>query len=172
MLTRFATRVMLVLDEANDIEDREALYRFARFQAWQDWFGPQQSFAIEFNGTNRQLKHSQFSGLVIKDAIVDYFQDLYEQRPQVDKQDAQVRVVAKLNRKKCTLYIDYSGPRLSDRGYRLEQGKAPLKEHLAAALVQRSGWLDDPTQPLFDPCCGSGTLLIEAASMVVIRRPI
>ncbi|TMO68058.1 bifunctional 23S rRNA (guanine(2069)-N(7))-methyltransferase RlmK/23S rRNA (guanine(2445)-N(2))-methyltransferase RlmL [Pseudoalteromonas aurantia] len=165
MMTRFATRIMLLIDESEEISDKDALYKFARFQAWQDWFGPTQTFAIEFNGTNTELKNTQFSGLVIKDGVVDYFNDLYEQRPNVDKSEPNIRIIAKLNRDKCALYIDYSGPRLSDRGYRTKQGKAPIREHLAAALVKRSGWLDDITQPLFDPCCGSGTLLIEAAGM-------
>ncbi|TMP41916.1 bifunctional 23S rRNA (guanine(2069)-N(7))-methyltransferase RlmK/23S rRNA (guanine(2445)-N(2))-methyltransferase RlmL [Pseudoalteromonas citrea] len=165
MMTRFATRIMLLIDESEEISNKDALYKFARFQAWQDWFGPTQTFAIEFNGTNTELKNTQFSGLVIKDGVVDYFNDLYEQRPNVDKSEPNIRIIAKLNRDKCALYIDYSGPRLSDRGYRTKQGKAPIREHLAAALVKRSGWLDDITQPLFDPCCGSGTLLIEAAGM-------
>ncbi|RJE77647.1 23S rRNA (guanine(2445)-N(2))/(guanine(2069)-N(7))-methyltransferase [Pseudoalteromonas sp. MSK9-3] len=165
MMTRFATRIMLLIDESEEISNKDALYKFARFQAWQDWFGPTQTFAIEFNGTNTELKNTQFSGLVIKDGVVDYFNDLYEQRPNVDKSEPNIRIIAKLNRNKCALYIDYSGPRLSDRGYRTKQGKAPIREHLAAALVKRSGWLDDITQPLFDPCCGSGTLLIEAAGM-------
>ena len=165
MMTRFATRIMLLIDESEEISNKDALYKFARFQAWQDWFGPTQTFAIEFNGTNTELKNTQFSGLVIKDGVVDYFNDLYEQRPNVDKSEPNIRIIAKLNRDKCALYIDYSGPRLSDRGYRTKQGKAPIREHLAAALVKRSGWLDDSTQPLFDPCCGSGTLLIEAAGM-------
>ena len=165
MMTRFATRIMLLIDESEEISNKDALYKFARFQAWQDWFGPTQTFAIEFNGTNTELKNTQFSGLVIKHGVVDYFNDLYEQRPNVDKSEPNIRIIAKLNRDKCALYIDYSGPRLCDRGYRTKQGKAPIREHLAAALVKRSGWLDDSTQPLFDPCCGSGTLLIEAAGM-------
>ncbi|WP_151172841.1 bifunctional 23S rRNA (guanine(2069)-N(7))-methyltransferase RlmK/23S rRNA (guanine(2445)-N(2))-methyltransferase RlmL [Pseudoalteromonas ruthenica] len=165
LTTRLATRVMLQLQQGSGVEDKTALYNFARFQPWQEYFGPDQSFAVEFNGTNRQLKNSQFGGLVIKDAICDYFHDLYERRPNVSKEHPDVRVVAKLNRDKLTLYIDYSGPRLSQRGYRSAQGKAPLKENLAAALIMRSGWLDDTTQPLFDPTCGSGTLLIEAALM-------
>ncbi|MFY8273400.1 bifunctional 23S rRNA (guanine(2069)-N(7))-methyltransferase RlmK/23S rRNA (guanine(2445)-N(2))-methyltransferase RlmL [Pseudoalteromonas sp. SSDWG2] len=171
LCTRFATRVMMVLKQGSEIEDKEALYSFARFQPWQDFFGPDQSFAVEFNGTNRQLKNTQFGGLVIKDAVCDYFNDLYERRPNVNKETPDVRIVAKLNKDKLTLYIDYSGPRLSQRGYRSAQGKAPLKEHLAAALVMRSGWTQDMSKPLFDPTCGSGTLLIEAALIAQNRAP-
>lgn len=167
LASRFATRIMLLLEQKTAINSKDDLYKMANFQPWQDYFGPTQSFAVEFNGTNRLLKNSQFAGLVVKDAIVDYFNDLYEQRPNVDKLNPNVRVVAKLNRDNLALYIDYSGPRLSQRGYREAQGKAPIKEHLAAALVARSGWLNDTSRPLFDPCCGSGTLLIEAAHMAM-----
>ncbi|MFC0116813.1 bifunctional 23S rRNA (guanine(2069)-N(7))-methyltransferase RlmK/23S rRNA (guanine(2445)-N(2))-methyltransferase RlmL [Pseudoalteromonas xiamenensis] len=163
--TRFSTRIMMMLSQSNDVKDKDALYKLAKNIEWGEWFGPKQSFAVEFNGTNTLLKNSQFSGMVVKDAIVDYFNDKDGQRPNVDKTSPNVRVVGKLNKSDCALYVDYSGPRLSDRGYRTKQGQAPIREHLAAALIKRSGWLEDPTKPLFDPCCGSGTLLIEAASM-------
>ena len=169
--SRFATRVLMLIEEKEGVNDKDSLYKFARLQPWQEWFGPTQTFAVDFNGTNDSLKNTQFSGLVIKDAIVDYFNDLYEQRPNVDKQDANVRVVARLNRHGVSMYIDYSGPRLSERGYRQGQGKAPIKEHLAAALIKRSGWLDNVKQPLFDPCCGAGTILIEAAGMARNEAP-
>jgi|TARA_E500000178_G_scaffold323807_1_gene349730 23S rRNA (guanine2445-N2)-methyltransferase / 23S rRNA (guanine2069-N7)-methyltransferase len=169
--TRFATRVLMLIEEKEGVNDKDSLYKFARLQPWQEWFGPTQTFAVDFNGTNDSLKNTQFSGLVIKDAIVDYFNDLFEQRPNVDKQDANVRVVARLNRHGVSLYIDYSGPRLSERGYRQGQGKAPIKEHLAAAIIKRSGWLENVNQPLFDPCCGAGTILIEAAGMARNEAP-
>ena len=169
--SRFATRVLMLIEEKEGVDDKNSLYNFARSQPWQEWFGPTQTFAVDFNGTNDSLKNTQFSGLVIKDAIVDYFNDLYEQRPNVDKQDANVRVVARLNRYGVSMYIDYSGPRLSERGYRQGQGKAPIKEHLAAALIKRSGWLENVKQPLFDPCCGAGTILIEAAGMARNEAP-
>ncbi|WP_076918652.1 bifunctional 23S rRNA (guanine(2069)-N(7))-methyltransferase RlmK/23S rRNA (guanine(2445)-N(2))-methyltransferase RlmL [Pseudoalteromonas sp. SK18] len=169
--TRFATRVLMLIEKKEGVNDKDSLYKFARLQPWQEWFGPTQTFAVDFNGTNDSLKNTQFSGLVIKDAIVDYFNDLFEQRPNVDKQDANVRVVARLNRHGVSLYIDYSGPRLSERGYRQGQGKAPIKEHLAAAIIKRSGWLENVNQPLFDPCCGAGTILIEAAGMARNEAP-
>ncbi len=169
--SRFATRVLMQIAEQEEIKEKTALYNFARFQSWQEWFGPDQTFLVDFSGTNTELKNTQFSGLVIKDAVVDYFQDLYEKRPNIDKQNPNVRIVARLNKDKVNLFIDYSGPSLSQRGYRSGQGKAPIKEHLAAALIKRSGWLDDVSQPLFDPCCGSGTLLIEAASMANNEAP-
>lgn len=171
LASRLATRILMLIEEKEGVKDKDSLYNFARSQPWQEWFGPTQTFAVDFNGTNDSLKNTQFSGLVIKDAIVDYFNDLFEQRPNVDKQDANVRVVARLSRQGVALYIDYSGPRLSERGYREGQGKAPIKEHLAAALIIRSGWLENVQQPLFDPCCGAGTILIEAAGMARNEAP-
>ncbi|MGO2291961.1 bifunctional 23S rRNA (guanine(2069)-N(7))-methyltransferase RlmK/23S rRNA (guanine(2445)-N(2))-methyltransferase RlmL [Pseudoalteromonas sp.] len=171
LASRLATRILMLIEEKEGVKDKDSLYNFARSQPWQEWFGPTQTFAVDFNGTNDSLKNTQFSGLVIKDAIVDYFNDLFEQRPNVDKQDANVRVVARLSRQGVALYIDYSGPRLSERGYRQGQGKAPIKEHLAAALIIRSGWLENIQQPLFDPCCGAGTILIEAAGMARNEAP-
>ncbi|SFC96251.1 bifunctional 23S rRNA (guanine(2069)-N(7))-methyltransferase RlmK/23S rRNA (guanine(2445)-N(2))-methyltransferase RlmL [Pseudoalteromonas denitrificans] len=169
--TRFATRVLMKIAEKEDVKNKTDLYNLARYQTWGEWLTPDTTFAVDFSGTNTELKNTQFSGLVIKDAIVDYFQDLYEARPNVDKQDAQVRVAARYHQNKLDLYIDYSGTGLSQRGYRTGQGRAPIKEHLAAALIYRSGWLKDVSQPLFDPCCGSGTLLIEAASMANNEAP-
>ncbi|MFC3032094.1 bifunctional 23S rRNA (guanine(2069)-N(7))-methyltransferase RlmK/23S rRNA (guanine(2445)-N(2))-methyltransferase RlmL [Pseudoalteromonas fenneropenaei] len=171
LMSRFATRVMLLLTESNDVKGKDELYQLVKQVAWQDWFGVSQSFAVEFNGTNTLLKNSQFSGMVVKDAVVDYFNEVAGERPNVSKDTPNVRIVGKLNKTQAAIYIDYSGPRLSDRGYRTKQGQAPIREHLAAALVKRSGWLQDPTKPLFDPCCGSGTLLIEAASMALKQIP-
>lgn len=169
--TRFATRILMKIAEKENVKNKTDLYNLARYQAWGEWLTPTTTFAIDFSGTNTELKNTQFSSLVIKDAIVDYFQDLYESRPDVDKQNAQVRIAARYHQNKLDLYIDYSGTGLSQRGYRQGQGRAPIKEHLAAALIQRSGWLKDVSQPLFDPCCGSGTLLIEAAGMANNEAP-
>ena len=165
LVSRYATRVMMLLCESDAINTKDDLYGFAKQFDWQEFFGPSQTLAIDFNGTNRALKNTQFSTLVVKDAIVDSFFASHQQRPNISKTAPDVRVVGRLNKEKCALYIDYSGPGLSRRGYRPHQGDAPIKEHLAAALVSRSGWLEDTSRPLFDPCCGSATLLIEAAMM-------
>ena len=68
-----------------------------------------------------------------------------------------------------TVCVDASGEPLSKRGYRTWNGEAPLRETLAAALVLQSGW--HPWQPLYDPCCGTGTILIEAAFIAASRAP-
>lgn len=165
LASRYATRVMMLLTESDTVNTKDDLYALAKGFDWQEYFGPTQTFAIDFSGTNRELKNTQFSTLVVKDAIVDSFFASHQQRPSISKTSPNVRIVGRLNKEKCALYIDFSGPGLSKRGYRPHQGDAPIKEHLAAALVSRSGWLNDTSRPLFDPCCGSATLLIEAAMM-------
>jgi putative N6-adenine-specific DNA methylase len=74
-----------------------------------------------------------------------------------------VRIYAHLTTDTATLYIDTSGEPLFKRGWREDKGDAPLKETLAAAMIAASGW--DGTTPLYDPCCGSGTIAIEAAQI-------
>ena len=99
----------------------------------------------------------------VKDGIVDYFERHGLARPNVDKEQPDIRIHAYLNRDDVVLSLDLSGDALHMRGYREDTGKAPLRETLAAAIVLRSGW--QKGTPLVDPMCGSGTLLIEAAQM-------
>ena len=103
--------------------------------------------------------------------LADYFVAHCGERPSVDKYQPDVLVQARLRNNKLAIYLDFSGPSLHQRGYREGQGGAPLKENLAAAIISRSGWLNDTSQPLYDPFCGSGTLLIEAVSMANNTAP-
>ncbi|MDX1696119.1 MAG: bifunctional 23S rRNA (guanine(2069)-N(7))-methyltransferase RlmK/23S rRNA (guanine(2445)-N(2))-methyltransferase RlmL, partial [Ketobacteraceae bacterium] len=99
----------------------------------------------------------------LKDAIRDYFQKHYQSRPALVKDDAQVVVHGFWQGDSVILSLDLAGRPLHQRGYRKAQGKAPLKETLAAAMLCWSGWPAAEDQALLDPFCGSGTLLIEAA---------
>ena len=118
---------------------------------------------MDFNGTNQEIRHTQFGAMRVKDGIVDYFERHGRARPNVDKEQPDIRIHAYLNRDDVVLSLDLSGDALHMRGYREDTGKAPLRETLAAAIVLRSGW--QKGTPLVDPMCGSGTLLIEAAQM-------
>ncbi len=120
-------------------------------------------FFVDFNGTNQEIRHTQFGAMRVKDGIVDYFERHGRARPNVDKEQPDIRIHAYLNRDDVVLSLDLSGDALHMRGYREDTGKAPLRETLAAAIVLRSGW--QKGSPLVDPMCGSGTLLIEAAQM-------
>ncbi|MDO6446910.1 bifunctional 23S rRNA (guanine(2069)-N(7))-methyltransferase RlmK/23S rRNA (guanine(2445)-N(2))-methyltransferase RlmL [Colwellia sp. 1_MG-2023] len=170
LFSRLATRILLKLGEG-DAENKEALYAAAKSVNWSEHFSSECTFAIDFVGVSENIRNSQFGALTIKDALVDNFRDQGFDRPSVDKHDPDISFQARLLKEKVALYLDFSGRSLFKRGYRQHTGAAPLKEHLAAAIILRSGWLDDPSKPLVDPMCGSGTILIEAVSMAANYAP-
>lgn len=159
--SRYASRVMQQLSSFA-IHDVMDLYLAANYIGWEQWFNVQQTFAVHCSGTNQVINNSQFGALKVKDAIVDRFNTKVGERPSVDRQNADVRIVLHIHRDQGAIYLDMVGAPLNQRGYRQVQGSAPLKENLAAALVARADWKNGP---LVDPMCGSGTLLIEALLM-------
>ena len=168
--TRLATRVMLKLGEG-EAKNKDELFKAASSINWLEHFNCDSTFAIDFVGYSEEIRNSQFGGLTIKDAIVDQFREQGLERPNVDKKSPQISFQARLLRDHVTIYLDFSGRGLFQRGYREHSGAAPLKENLAAALIIRSGWLADTSKPLVDPMCGSGTILIEAIAMATKQAP-
>ena len=160
--SRLASRILLPIAEFDIYSDLD-LYSCVMNIKWTDIFAVDNSFVINFVGVNDFIRNSQYGALKIKDAIVDHFMRQTNQRPNVAKQNPDVRLHAYLSKNRVTLSLDLSGESLHQRGYRQQTGQAPLKESLAAAIILRSGWRFD--EPLIDPMCGSGTLLIEAAMM-------
>lgn len=124
---------------------------------------------MHFSGLNDEIRNSQYGALKVKDAIVDSFTRKMDERPNVAKQQPDIRVNVFLQRDTASVALDLSGEGLHQRGYRDLTGQAPLKENLAAAIVMRSGW--QAGTPMVDPMCGSGTLLIEAAMIAADRAP-
>lgn len=168
--SRLSTRILLKLGEG-DANNKDELYAAAKSIVWSQQFSADHTFAIDFVGTSDEIRNSQFGALTVKDAVVDHFRDLGEDRPSVDKSSPQVSFQARLLKQKVAIYLDFSGRGLFKRGYRENTGAAPLKEHLAAAMITRSGWLEDTTKPLVDPMCGSGTIVIEAVLMAAGYAP-
>lgn len=168
--TRLATRVMLKLGEG-EAKNKDELFKTASTVNWLEHFNSETTFAIDFVGYSEEIRNSQFGGLTIKDAIVDQFREQGYERPDVDKKSPQISFQARLLKDNVSLYLDFSGRGLFQRGYREHSGAAPLKENLAAALILRSNWLDDTSKPLVDPMCGSGTILIEAVAMATKQAP-
>ncbi len=160
--SRLASRILLPLCQQKIYSDLD-LYSAVISQNWLEHFDERCRFIVDFNGTNREIRHSQFGAMRVKDGIVDYFERHGKARPEVDKSHPDIRIHAYLNREDFILSLDLSGEALHMRGYREDTGAAPLRETLAAAIVLRSGW--QKGTPLVDPMCGSGTLLIEAAQM-------
>jgi len=166
--SRLAQRVLIQLSRTPYEQERD-LYHAASNVAWELWFTPKQSFKIDITAQKSPLKSLNFAALTIKDALVDRFRDKFGMRPNVDTMRPDVRVFAHLTNDRLALYIDTSGEPLFKRGWREDKGDAPLKETLAAAMLAASGWTHD--QPLYDPCCGSGTIVIEAAQMALNIAP-
>jgi putative N6-adenine-specific DNA methylase len=159
---RLAQRVLVQVSH-RPYRDEAGVYDAAREVPWEMWFTPRQSIKVEITAQHSPLKSLNFAALKIKDAVCDRFRDKSGVRPDVDTQRPDVRVFAHLTATHCTVYIDTSGEPLFKRGWREDKGEAPLKETLAAAMIAASGW--DASVPLYDPCCGSGTIAIEAAQI-------
>ena len=168
--SRLANRVLWVVAEG-DADDAEQLYETAYSVDWRKHLSSSHRFVINFSGTNRAIKNSQFGAQRVKDAVVDCFVDHQQERPTVDKLSPNLFIQARLWRDKVVLAIDLSGKSLHQRGYRSEAGEAPLKEHVASALLMRSGWTKNTSQTLIDPMCGSGTIAIEAAQIAANIPP-
>ncbi|WP_087017690.1 bifunctional 23S rRNA (guanine(2069)-N(7))-methyltransferase RlmK/23S rRNA (guanine(2445)-N(2))-methyltransferase RlmL [Thaumasiovibrio subtropicus] len=166
--SRLASRIIYVLSEFSVRDDLE-LYLGASVINWPDHFHASKRIVVDFNGTNREIRNSQYGALKIKDAIVDRFTKAGFERPNIDRERPDLRVHMRLSRDKGILGLDMAGSGMHQRGYRTEAGKAPLRETHAAALVMKSGWQADKN--LLDPMCGSGTLLIEAAMMAADIAP-
>ena len=129
---------------------------------WERWLHPSMTFRVDATGSAQGLNHSHYSALQVKNAIVDRQRDLWGERSSVDLEEPDLHLHLHLGRGGAVLSLDGCGGSLHRRGYRAAMGLAPLKENLAAGLIQLTGW--DGSTPLVDPLCGSGTLLIEAAS--------
>ena len=167
--SRISSRIILILQKTT-CNTPEELYDTAYCIDWPSHFSNSSTFSIDFHGTGGFIKNTQFGALKIKDAVVDRFRDDDEARPDVSKNCADFRIDAHFRRGNLTIGINFSGPSLHQRGYRDSTGAAPLKENLAANMLARSGWTEIQTD-LFDPFCGSGTILIEAAMIAADIAP-
>jgi putative N6-adenine-specific DNA methylase len=166
--SRLASRVLWQAGTA-PYASEDDVYDAAHAVRWESHFSPQQSLRVDVTATRSPLRSLEFATLRIKDAIVDRLRERTGSRPSINRATPDVRVFAHLDEQTITLYLDLSGEPLFKRGWRAEKGEAPLKENLAAGLLHLAGWT--PEQPLLDPFCGSGTILIEAASIAAHRAP-
>ncbi len=170
--SRLANRVLMPLLET-EAETADDLYQAVQQIEWLDHMRSQGTLLIDFSGKTQGINNTHFGALKVKDAIVDQIRDSTGARPSIDKVAPDLRVNVRMHRGKLTVAIDLSGDSLHRRSYRLKAGEAPMKENLAAAVLMRSGWPQKLKESglLFDPMCGSGTLLIEAAMMAADIAP-
>jgi putative N6-adenine-specific DNA methylase len=166
--SRLASRVLWQVGAAA-YRDEDDIYRAAFALDWPRWFDVGRSIMVHVDAHRSPLKSLDFATLRIKDAVCDRFRKAGGTRPNVDTRFADVRIHAYLEAATLTVYLDTSGEPLFKRGYRCAGLEAPLKQNLAAGIIKLTGWR--PGEPLFDPMCGSGTLVIEAALIALNRAP-
>lgn len=138
----------------------DALYREIQKISWDNYLQPHNTLAVNSTGGNQKLNHTHFTALQVKNAIVDQQRLKFGQRSSVDANNPDVLINAHIHEDRCILSLDSSGASLHRRGYRQAMGAAPLKETLAAALLDMAEW--DSSLAFLDPLCGSGTLPLEA----------
>lgn len=145
-----------------------SLYKGMQTIDWNDYLKVHQSFVIDATVFSDQFNHSQFVALKSKDAIVDQFKELFNDRPNIDKDHPDLRINVHIQQDLCTVSLDTSGASLHHRGYRTATNIAPINEVLAAGILLMSGW--EGQTDFLDPMCGSGTFLVEAA-MIACNIP-
>ncbi len=157
--TRLISRILAPLDSF-PCPNSDTLYKRAKKIKWETLMSLKKTFSIVSNVSDSNIDHSQFAGLRLKDAIVDYFRERSGKRPNVNTIDPDLIINLHIRENMADVSLDASGGALHKRGYREESISAPMQETVAAALIRFSGW--DGSVPLYDPMCGSGTLLCEA----------
>ncbi|HEY3520456.1 MAG TPA: bifunctional 23S rRNA (guanine(2069)-N(7))-methyltransferase RlmK/23S rRNA (guanine(2445)-N(2))-methyltransferase RlmL [Rhodanobacteraceae bacterium] len=164
--SRLASRVLMPLAEF-DAPDADALYAGASAVDWSAHFAPDVTLAIDASVSRSAITHSRYAAQRVKDAIVDQCRERSGTRPQIEIEQPAIRLNLRLHKDRAVLSLDLSGTPLHRRGWRRDQGEAPLKENLAAAMLLRARWPEIYANggALLDPMCGSGTLVIEAAMM-------
>ncbi|HTN48525.1 MAG TPA: THUMP domain-containing protein, partial [Burkholderiaceae bacterium] len=166
--SRLASRILRQVARRGYANEQH-LYDATQEVRWHDLMTSQQTLRVDVTAARASLRSLEFAMLRIKDGIVDRMRTLAGDRPSIDRNNPGVRVFAYLDERTVTLYVDLSGEPLFKRGWRADKGEAPLKENLAAGLLALSGWT--PEVPLLDPFCGSGTIVIEAATIATRRAP-
>jgi putative N6-adenine-specific DNA methylase len=158
-LTRLVSRCLAPLISF-PCHDTDTLYQKAKQIEWKDFFAKGNTFAVSGNVSDSAISHSKFAALRLKDAVADYFKEKTGQRPDVSVRDPDILLNLYIRHDKAVISLDTSGGALHRRGYREETVSAPIQETVAAAIIRFSEW--DGSVPLYDPLCGSGTLLCEA----------
>ncbi len=164
--SRLAQRVLIEVASGPYAHEND-LYDLARSVDWAQWITPQHTLRVDSTAQRSPLQSLNFAALRVKDAVCDQLREAQGERPSVDTQHPDLQVVLHAGETQAALYVDSSGESLFKRGWRADKGDAPLKETLAAAMLAAAGWRGTAQAggALHDPCCGSGTIAIEAAQI-------
>ncbi|AOA58063.1 bifunctional 23S rRNA (guanine(2069)-N(7))-methyltransferase RlmK/23S rRNA (guanine(2445)-N(2))-methyltransferase RlmL [Acinetobacter larvae] len=177
MWSRLASRVLLPIhffdiEHSHDARDvAEELYQGALSFDWSLIFSPQSTFAIRLH-LERDIKvNSQFATLRVKDGVVDSFMDAVGRRPSIDTKQPEITLSVVAGKHQHSFCLDLSGDSLHKRGYRRYMTDAPIKENLAAAILEKAQLKQLHPDIILDPMCGSGTFIIEALMILTDRAP-
>jgi 23S rRNA (guanine2445-N2)-methyltransferase / 23S rRNA (guanine2069-N7)-methyltransferase len=170
--SRTATRVLLSLGSI-DASSSKSVYDAVKRIDWRDHVAPGSTLACDCSGGNESIRHTIYGAQLLKDAVVDNLRDATGERPNVKPERPDVLLHLHVEGPTALLSVDFSGESLHRRGYRIEGGRAPLKENVAAAVLLRAGWpgVCDRGGLLLDPMCGSGTFLTEGALIAADAAP-
>jgi putative N6-adenine-specific DNA methylase len=164
--SRLAQRVLVEVGHGS-YRNEQDIHELALTIDWGEWITPQHTLRVDTTAHRSPLKSLNFAALRVKDAVCDQLRDATGERPSVDTHHPDLQIVLHLGEFDATIYVDSSGESLFKRGWREDKGDAPLKETLAAAMLAAAGWRGtaEAGGALHDPCCGSGTIAIEAAQI-------
>jgi 23S rRNA (guanine2445-N2)-methyltransferase / 23S rRNA (guanine2069-N7)-methyltransferase len=170
--SRTATRVLLSLGSI-DAGSSKNLYEGVKRIDWREHLAPGATLACDCSGGNESIRHTIYGSQLLKDAVVDNLRDATGDRPNIKPDRPDVLLHLHVEGPTALLSVDFSGESLHRRGYRLEGGRAPLKENVAAAVLLRAGWpqVCERGGVLLDPLCGSGTFLTEGALIAADAAP-
>lgn len=157
--TRIFSRILAPLISF-DCHSEKYLYKTAQQIDWTDFLTLHKTFAIVSNVADSQIRNAQYAGQILKDAIVDQFRQKTGERPSVDRWNPDLLLNLHIHQNKARISVDLGGGSLHKRGYRVQSVEAPMQETLAATILRLSKWKGE--RPIYDPFCGSGTLLLEA----------
>ncbi len=157
--SRTALSVLMAIDDFR-IGSRDDLYMGASKIDWSAIMDADRTFSVVSVVNSTLFEHTAYPGLIVKDAIADYFRKRAGRRPSVNTSDPDIIINLHISNDHADLSVDSSGIPLYKRGYRTGQPLAPLNEVLAAGILMLSDW--DASASLTDPMCGSGTIPIEA----------
>jgi 23S rRNA (guanine2445-N2)-methyltransferase / 23S rRNA (guanine2069-N7)-methyltransferase len=170
--SRTATRVLLSVGSV-DATSSKNLFDAVKRMDWREHLAPGATLACDCSGGNESIRHTIYGSQLLKDAVCDSLRDATGERPNIKPERPDVLLHLHVEGPAALVSVDFSGESLHRRGYRLDGGRAPLKENVAAAVLLRSGWqaVNAAGGLLVDPLCGSGTFLIEAAMIAADAAP-
>jgi len=170
--SRTATRVLLSVGSV-DATSSKNLFDAVKRMDWREHLAPGATLACDCSGGNESIRHTIYGSQLLKDAVCDSLRDATGERPNIRPERPDVLLHLHVEGTAALVSVDFSGESLHRRGYRIDGGRAPLKENVAAAVLLRAGWpaVNAAGGLLVDPLCGSGTFLTEAAMIAADAAP-